>query len=129
VYNKLDTILVNEIYTEKIFTIMKAQLPNDGREMQLSAAEGFLKCLEKYRTLKVPLQMELFNLTLTILGQWNTEVIDQWIKVFNHLIINLDWKLVKDRLTELVSFLSQASQPKQSRYAAVKVMVCLAQVY
>lgn len=127
-YNKLDVILPNDAYCDKIFNIMKTQLSSDGKDMQVAAADGFVNCLKKHKNLRLEVQLDIFHLCLVILGQWNVEVIDEWIKIFELVVEQLDWTYMKDKLAEFINHLSQSSQPKQSRYAAARIMVALAKV-
>ena len=107
---------------------MKSQLPSDGKDMQVAAADGFINCLKKHSKLRVEILLDIFHLCLIILGQWNMDVIDEWIKIFNFVVNQLDWMFMKDKLSELITLLSQSSQPKQSRYAAARIMVAIAKV-
>lgn len=107
---------------------MKTQLPSDGKDMQMAASEGFSKALSQEQKPKQEILVDIFGLCLILLGQWNTEVIDEWIKVFNQVVSILDWAVLKDKLADLVNQLSQSSQPKQSRYAAAKIIVAIAKV-
>jgi hypothetical protein len=124
----LEVILPNETYATRIFSIMKSQLASDGKDMQIAAAEGFVTCLQKHKSLRVEILLDIFHLCLIILGQWNSEVIDEWIKIFDLIVGQLDWTFMKDKLAELVNQLSQSSQPKQSRYAAALIIVAIAKV-
>jgi len=128
VYNKVEVILLNDDYCDRIFAIMKQQLPTDGKDMQISAADGFVRCLAKTPKLRVEVLVDIFHLCIIILAQWNTEVIDEWIKIFNLVVNMLEWQIMKDKLSELVNQLSQSSQPKQSRYAAAKIIDAIARV-
>lgn len=117
------------MYCDRIFGIMKSQLTSDGKDMQVAASEGFVNCLRKHKNLRIEIQLDIFHLSLVILGQWNVEVIDEWIKIFELVVDQLDWTFMKDKLAELINHLSQSSQPKQSRYAAARIMVALAKVH
>lgn len=121
-------ILPNPEYCDKIFSLMKQQLPTDGKDMQILAAEGFVHALEKNKKLSIEVLMDIFHLCLVILAQWNTDVINEWIKIFNLVVSVLDWNFMKDKLSELVNQLSQSAQPKQSRYAAARIIESIAKV-
>lgn len=133
VYQRLEKVLGIPACCEKIWPIIKQQLPTDSKDMQIIAATGFVACFSKsgdnqnaLPTLPQSVLLDLFHLCLIILGQWNTEVIDEWVKVCGSVIGLLEWPLIKDKLTELVNALSLSSQPKQSRYAAARLLAAVA---
>lgn len=121
VYEKLDRILMDIAMKKAILPVILQQLPKDSKQMQLQAAAGFKKGLLK-GDIEINVALEVFDLCLHIFGQWNLEVIDEWMRIFEILIQVLDWGMVVDKLERLTKMLSLSSQPIQSRYAAVKII-------
>ena len=129
VYKKLDEIMQDQEVLGTILPLITQQLPRDAKDMQLCAAEGFLKAFKSARFVDTQTNlMDLFLLCLTILEQWNTEVIDEWVKIFEFLLSKLNYSNIEEKLKDTIIALSKTSQPVQSRYAAVKIIASTAKL-
>lgn len=127
VYVKLDVVFRDNEMKKKILPIIFQQLPQDSKEMQRQAAEGFKKGLRLTEP-EFPILMDILDLCLHIFEQWNIEVIEDWLGIFETLVQKISWKHIHEKIEEITKMLSLASQPVQSRYAAVKVISTLAKV-
>lgn len=126
VYNQLHRVFSDNKLSKVILPIVVKQLPSDGIEMQIHAGEGFIKAFEHLPKVDENIVEESFMLSVQILGQWNNDVINCWIRVFELVIKIIDWNSVKIKLEKLLTHLSHTSQPVQGRYAAARMISVLA---
>ena len=67
------------------------QLPTDSKEMQINAANGFIRCF-KIVDVKDEILMDIFMLCVQILGQWNMDVINAWLEILKYSVEKLKWE-------------------------------------
>ena len=126
VYMKINQIFTNSVNYEKIFPIIREQLPQEHEDIQIEAAKNTIECMKNTKLEKEQYH-ELLNQCVIIHGLWNVKVINHWVGVYDQVLLNLPYNEIEKSCYEQVVSLSENSQPMQSKYAAAKLIGIMAE--
>lgn len=108
--------------------IIQEQQPQEHEDIQIEAATNVVNLLNDTNFILEKDQiMAIFRLSVVISGLWNINVINEWAKVFDIVLIKLPYAEIEKICSDLVVGLSENSQPMQSRYAAAKLIGIMAE--
>ena len=73
--------------------------------------------------------MKVFAVTLNILKIWSQPILIAWVEVFQEILNSFQYQCIEKDCNQLITMLSDHSQPKSSRYIAGVLIGMVSEVF